>query len=73
MTGLLHEDIFHVGVACDISPVQASKGDNFTEASNMENALMQQPSHIWNIIFFDLLDLMLDLARFRDFFLNQTK
>ena len=47
MTGLLHEDIFHVGVACDISSVQASKGDTFTEASNMENALMQQPSHMY--------------------------
>ena len=45
--GLLHEDIFHVGVACDISSVQASKGDTFTEASNMENALMQQPSHMY--------------------------
>ena len=32
--------------ACDISSVQASKGDTFTEALYMENALMQQPSRI---------------------------
>ena len=33
-------------IACDISSVQASKGDTFSEALYMENALMQQPSHI---------------------------
>ena len=34
-------------IACDISSVQASKGDTFSEALYMETALMQQPSHIW--------------------------
>ena len=33
-------------IACDISSVQAFIGDTFTEALYMENALMQQPSHI---------------------------
>ena len=35
-------------IACDISFVQASKGDIFSEALDMENALMhmQQPSHM---------------------------
>ena len=33
-------------IACDISSVQASKGDTFSEALYMETALMQQPSHI---------------------------
>ena len=33
-------------IACDISSVQASKGDTFSEALYMETALMQQPSLI---------------------------
>ena len=46
MTGLLHEGIFHVEGLCKIVTFGSLHRAYITSNTNMENVLMQQPSHI---------------------------